>query len=321
MMLETTASGPMSWEAGTLLPNDGKFELNKACLAELHAVAALIEANPLPVEALTPDDFTLPHCRALVATVKQTLEHGIGFAIIDRLPLDDLEPAMAINLHWLLMSLCGRIVAQKWDGTMVYDVTDTGRRPAAGNGVRSSKSNEGQGYHTDNSFGLPPDYVTLMCLQPAMEGGISGLITFDSIHNRMLEQHRDLLARLYQPFYYDRQREHAPDDNLISTAPVFEFDGETLRATLATDLNRQGYDLAGEDMGEEANTALAAIDAVQEEPGLGKAFTFERGQIQMLNNRRLGHRRTAYTDSSDPALKRHLVRIWLRDHGRPFYHG
>jgi len=168
---------------------------------------------------------------------------------------------------------------------------------------------------------LPPDYVTLMCLQPAMEGGISGLITFDSIHNRMLEQHRDLLARLYQPFYYDRQREHAPDDNLISTAPVFEFDGETLRATLATDLNRQGYDLAGEDMGEEANTALAAIDAVQEEPGLGKAFTFERGQIQMLNNRRLGHRRTAYTDSSDPALKRHLVRIWLRDHGRPFYHG
>ena len=93
------------------------------------------------------------------------------------------------------------------------------------------------------------------------------------------------------------------------------------RATLATDLNRQGYDLAGEDMGEEANTALAAIDAVQEEPGLGKAFTFERGQIQMLNNRRLGHRRTAYTDSSDPALKRHLVRIWLRDHGRPFYHG
>ncbi len=320
-MLETTASGPMSWEAGTLLPNDGKFELNKACLAELHAVAALIEANPLPVGALTPDDFTLPHCRALVATVKQTLEHGIGFAIIDRLPLDDLEPAMAINLHWLLMSLCGRIVAQKWDGTMVYDVTDTGRRPAAGNGVRSSKSNEGQGYHTDNSFGLPPDYVTLMCLQPAMEGGISGLITFDSIHNRMLEQHRDLLARLYQPFYYDRQREHAPDDNLISTAPVFEFDGETLRATLATDLNRQGYDLAGEDMGEEANTALAAIDAVQEEPGLGKAFTFERGQIQMLNNRRLGHRRTAYTDSSDPALKRHLVRIWLRDHGRPFYHG
>ncbi|MFP6741077.1 MAG: TauD/TfdA family dioxygenase [Alphaproteobacteria bacterium] len=311
----------MSWEAETVLPNDGIFELDRACLAELQAAAALIEANPLPVEALLPDDFPLPHCRALMATVKQNLEHGTGFAIIDRMPLDDFEPAMAINLHWLLMSLCGRIVAQKWDGTMVYDVTDTGRRPAAGNGVRSSKSNEGQGYHTDNAFGLPPDYVTLMCLQPAMAGGISGLATFDSIHNRMLDRHGDVLARLYQPFYYDRQREHAPDDSLISTGSIFEFDGETLRATLATDLNRQGYELAGEDMGDEARAALAAIDAVRQEPSLGKVFSFERGQIQLVNNRRIGHRRTAYTDSPDPALKRHLIRIWLRNHGRPFYHG
>jgi hypothetical protein len=311
----------MSWEAETLLPNDGTFELTTTCLAELRAVAALLEANPLPVEALEADDFSLPHCRDLMALVKQALETGIGFAVIDRLPLDDMEPALAIKLHWLLMSLCGRIVAQKWDGTMVYDVIDTGLRPAAGNGVRSSKSNEGQGYHTDNSFGLPPDYVTLLCLQPAMEGGISGLITFDSVHNRLLDRHRDLLARLYQPFYYDRQREHAPDDSLISTGPVFEFDGETLRATLATDLNHQGHFLARKDMGEEAKAALAAIDAVMEEPGLGKVFTFERGQIQMVNNRRLGHRRTAYTDSPDPALKRHLVRIWLRNHGRAFYHG
>ncbi len=320
-MLAPKATGPMSWEAETLLPNDGIFELDRACLAELEAVAALIEANPLPVEALTPDDFSLPNCRAVMATVKQNLEHGTGFAIIVRLPLDDPEPAIAINLHWLLMSLCGRIVAQKWDGAMVYDVTDTGRRPTAGNGVRSSKSNEGQGYHTDNSFGLPPDYVTLMCLQPAMEGGISGLITFDSVHNRLLDCHRDLLARLYRPYHYDRQREHAPDDSLISTTPIFEFDGVAVRAALATDLNHQGYHLAGEDMGEEAKAALDAIDAVLEEPGLGKVFTFERGRIQMVNIRRLGHRRTAYTDSNDPALKRHLIRIWLRNYDRPFYHG
>ena len=139
--------------------------------------------------------------------------------------------------------------------------------------------------------------------------------------NRLLEHHGNLLVRLYQPFYYDRQREHAPDDSLISTAPVFEYDGETLRATLATDLNRQGYDLAGEDMGDEARAALAAVDTVQDGPGLGKVFSFERGQIQMVNNRRIGHRRTAYTDSPDPALKRHLIRIWLRNYGRPFYHG
>ena len=134
-MLETMASGPMSWEADTPLANGGIFELTQPCLAELHTVAALLEANPLPVEAVVADDFALPQCRDLMAKASHVLDHGIGFAIIDRLPLDDLGPAMAIKLQWLLMSLCGRIVAQKWDGTMVYDVTDTGRRPATGNGV------------------------------------------------------------------------------------------------------------------------------------------------------------------------------------------
>ena len=321
MIRETLATGPMAWEAETLLPNDGRIELSEDCLAELKALAAELEANPLPVEALTVDDFPLPHCRDVMAAVRRTLDCGLGFAIIDRLPLDQMAPATAIKLQWLLISLCGPLVAQKWDGAMVYDVTDTGRKPAAGNGVRASKSNEGQRYHTDNCFGLPPDYVALLCLQPAREGGISGLITFDSVHNRLLENHRHLLARLYQPFHTDRQREHAPDDSLISSRSIFEFDGETLRAALATDLFHQGYHLAGEAMDEEGKAALAAIGDVMEQPGLGKVFTFERGQIQIVNNRRLGHRRTAYEDGPDPALKRHLIRLWVRHEGRAFYHG
>ena len=321
MMRETMASGPMSWEAETLLPNDGKIELTEACLAELRTLAEELEANPLPVEALDADDFSMPHCQELIASIKQTLDSGLGFAVINRLPLDDFEPTTAIKLYWLLMSLCGRIVAQKLDGTMVYDVTDTGLKPAAGSGVRSSKSNEGLGYHTDNSFGVPPDYVALLCLHPAMDGGISGLIAFDSVHNRLLEHHRDLLARLYRPFYFDRQREHAPDDRLTSTRPIFEIEGETLRATLATHLIRQGYFLAGTEVDEETEAALNTIEQVMDAPGLGKVFAFERGQIQIVNNRRVGHRRTTYEDCPDAARKRHLIRIWVRNHGRAFYHG
>lgn len=321
MMLETKVGGPMSWEAGTLLPNDGKIELSAECLTELLALARDLEANPLPAEALKAEDFALPRCRELMATVRLALDSGLGFAIIDRLPLDEIEPMTAIKLQWLLISLTGPIVAQKWDGTMVYDVTDTGRKPAAGNGVRASKSNQGQGYHTDNSFGLPPDYVALLCLHPAMEGGISGLVSFDSVHNRLLDRHPDLLPRLYQPFHIDRQREHAPNDAPIARQSIFEYDGETLNVALGTDLNRQGYVLAGEDMDSDGVAALCAIEAVMEEPGLGKVFQFERGQIQILNNRRLGHRRTAYEDSPDAETKRHLIRLWVRHQGRAFYHG
>ena len=60
---------------------------------------------------------------------------------------------------------------------------------------------------------------------------------------------------------------------------------------------------------------------IPERAGLGKMFKFERGQIQIVNNRRLGHRRTAFRDWDEPERRRHLVRIWLRKTGRPFYQG
>ena len=41
------------------------------------------------------------------------------------------------------------------------------------------KSNQGQGYHTDNAFNTPPEFVALFCLRPAMEGGVSGLVSMD----------------------------------------------------------------------------------------------------------------------------------------------
>ena len=70
-----------------------------------------------------------------------------------------------------------------------------------------------------------------------------------------------------------------------------------------------------------ATTPVARREAVPEREGLGKSFVFERGQIQVVNNRRLGHRRTAFDDWDEPERRRHLVRIWLRDEGRPFYSG
>ncbi|MCH7943387.1 MAG: hypothetical protein IIB67_09170, partial [Proteobacteria bacterium] len=97
-MLETKVGGPMSWEAGTLLPNDGKIELSAECLTELLALARDLEANPLPAEALKLEDFALPRCRELMATVRLALDSGLGFAIIDRLPRDEIEPMTAIKL-------------------------------------------------------------------------------------------------------------------------------------------------------------------------------------------------------------------------------
>ena len=320
-ILEHPLNSPMTWKADTLLDNDGLVTIDTACKSELLALAKDLAANPLPTVALDPADFDLPACRALTSQVRAILEEGIGFAIIDKLPLDEVDVETAKKLYWILMSMIGKAVAQKWDGTLLYDVTDTKQKSLAGSGVRSSKTNGGQDYHTDNAFNLPPDYVALMCLQPAMEGGVSGLVSFESAYNLMLERHPDKIARLYEPFYFDRQREHAPDDNLTNFKPVLTYDGKVLASNFSPRLVHQGYAMEGVELDEAGRQALEAFGEITEQDGLGKTFVFERGQIQIVNNRQLGHRRTAYTDWPDEKDKRHLVRIWLRKDGRPFYQG
>ena len=84
---------------------------------------------------------------------------------------------------------------------------------------------------------------------------------------------------------------------------------------------RQGHKMLNMAMDERTRESLESLDAVMEDPALGKSFAFEAGQIQIVNNRRLGHRRTGFKDWPEPERKRHLVRIWLRDEGRRTYHG
>lgn len=318
-MIDRELDGPIAWTGETLAPEEGRARLGPACVAELLAVAALLRANPLPAPALDPADFDLAHCRRAMAGIKSALEHGPGFAIVDRLPLERLARAEAVSLFWLLASLIARPVAQKWDGTMVYDVRDLGRPP--GNGVRPDITNVEQSFHTDNSYNLcPPEHVGLLCLHPAMEGGVSRLVSLVSAHNEM-RRRPDLLARLYQPFYFDRQREHAPDDTPVTHHPIFEADAERLHGRLSRFQVRNGQALAGETLDALGEAALDELDRVMERPEMKMDFHFEAGQIQFVNNRQIGHKRTAFRDWPDPERKRHLVRLWLRDRGRPFYNG
>ena len=223
-------------------------------------------------------------------------------------------------MWWLLASLVARPVAQKWDGTSIYDVTDLGRPP--GNGVRPDVTNAEQNFHTDNSYNhVPPHYVGLMCLRTAMEGGVSGIVSFATAHEEMRKRHPDLLPRLYQPFYFDRQREHAPDDVMTTHHPMLEDKDGRLIARLSHFQVKNGQKLAGVPLDAQGAAALQAFEAILNEPGMSARFQFQPGQMQLIDNRALGHKRTAFRDWPEPERKRLLVRLWLRDSGSRAYNG
>ena len=311
---------PRAWTTTDLPDAAGLVTLDNDCLRELLELADVLAANPLPILSLRSDDFSLTSCKALMTTVVEQLDHGPGFAIIDRLPLELLETQTATALYWLLASMIDRPVAQSWDGKMLYDVRDSGKQP--GNGVRPDITSASQNLHTDNSYNLcPPDYVALLCINTAMKGGVSQLVSFHAVHNYMRGNCPKLLARLYQNYIFDRQREHAPGDVKVIRHPLFTWDGTQLLGRLSKRMVIQGYELAGQDIDEESSAAISALEAIMTQPEMMKEFNFQPGQIQIINNKTIGHARTGFMDWPEPERKRHLIRLWLRRKGRAFYNG
>lgn len=308
------------WLAAEVDPRDCVISLRDEGLAEIDEMTAAMARYPLPLLLRRPAHFEMRALAAVMAQVQERLANGTGVAVIDALPLDRLDSDAAKAVFWVLGQLLGQPVAQKWDGTMLYDVMDKGQQYSYG--VRGSYTNVELLFHTDNAFAvLPPEYVALLCIRPALEGGVSRFCSISAVHNRMLEDYPDELERLYRCVLWDRQAEHATGAPKITKAPVFRFHEGELSARLNVSLIRKGYDVAGVAMDSETRDAVAALEEVADSPELWFELPIERGQLQFLNNQSIAHYRSEFRDDENPARKRHLVRTWHRDQGLPTYDG
>jgi hypothetical protein len=321
LIRDTPLSGPIVWDRDTLAPDDGKIHIDDACIAEIDSFLAFLRRNPLPTLLLDAADYDLPLCTAMMARARDILHNGVGFVILDKLPVHTYTLEESKAVYWLLGQLVGRPVAQSFDAKMIYDVKDLARTYSTS--VRGDTTSKGQNFHTDNNYNLcPPHYVALFCLNPAMSGGINSIVSFYSVYNEMLKRHPiELVERLYKPYLANRQREHAPGDPMVLSRPLFTYDGARLNCKLSHHQTLSGYHLAGRTIDPLGLEAMETLESIMKEERWNREFFFERGQIQMVDNRRCGHRRTAFEDFAEPERKRHLLRIWLRNEGRRSYQG
>lgn len=315
-ILHETIEGGRAWKRETVTPADWLVPLPQTCVAELDEVVNFLRKYPGPVAplTLTPQMFELTACADVMDQVREQLQCRVGLAILDRVPVERYSVEESRTIGWLLASLLGQVVAQKWDGTRLYDVKDSGK--PLGYGVRRSVTNLEQDFHTDGGWlWLPPAAIGLFCLQPARHGGLSRCASLYTVHNELLQRHPDLLARLYRPFWWDRQAEHAPDDVRVSRHPVYQYDGHTLMARYYEDYVYKGHTLAGTELDAAGGAALAAMRAILEAPENWVEFRVEKGQLQYVNNRQFAHSRTAFGDAPGMLSQRHMLRLWNRDEG------
>jgi alpha-ketoglutarate-dependent taurine dioxygenase len=320
LMLEEDARDSRAWRRRDLSPGHWLVPLPPRCVDELDAVVCQVRREPLPTVLLDPGQFSLAACAEVMDRVREKLRTSVGLAVLDRVPVEQYTIPENQALAWLLGSLLGRLVAQKWDGTMLYDVRDTGK--ALEYGVRRSVTNLDLTFHTDAPWlELPPELVGLYCINPARDGGVSRFISLCTVHNELRRRHADLLPRLYRPFPWDRQAEHGPDDAKIARRPVFRYNGRSLMGGFNERLITSGANLADEPLDGEGREALEVMQSIVDLPELWVEFTIERGQVEYINNWQFAHSRTDFADASEPHLKRHMIRLWNRDQGRRSFHG
>ncbi len=317
-IIQASIPAPQAWHGPDLADDDFVVKLTPDCMAELEAIVAEQTKAPVPTIVLEPRHFELKACRALMDGVRTRLDKGLGFVILDRLPVDRWSQERVTDVYWLLGSLLETPVAQEWSGKMVYDVRYDGQGYTAD--TRTALTPEGLDMHNDSSMGeAPANYISLLCLQTAREGGKSSLSSAYAAHNHFATQHPDLLPRLYQPFYRDKQEYQAPD--VENWYPIFASDNGGLRIRFNIRPIRRGYKKTGRVLDNAGNEAVEVLNNFLIDPAHRHDFWMERGQIQILNNRTIVHGRTPYVDFDEPAKRRHLIRLWLRAGDRRQFRG
>ena len=309
-----------TWKRTDLKPSDWTVKLGKASLKELDAVVAELRRQNLPLHMLRPDLFKLTATIAHMKDARKRAYNGIGFAIVDRLPLDKWSLDEAKAVQWLILSTISQPVAQESSGQIFRDIKETpdSERSQYNTGLTQKRLT----FHTDNSGNRNvPNFTALLALYAAEEGGLSEYCTLYSLYNAMMKDAPDQLERLFQPFYHNRQDIQVPGEPDVIWAPAVGYDGKKLLSRISLNKIPTGYARIGKELDNLGRDALESVYSVIRKNDLSAKYMLDRGQVLIFNNREGLHHREGFTNGKTVDKQRHLVRMWLRDEGRPFFDG
>jgi len=305
---------PKAWAPGDLKPADWRLALPEAAIAELTKAIAELDKSRTPFPQVKSDAFELGNCRNFMDTARDALERGPGFVVVSRLPTESWGIDGLRYAWWLLGSLVAAPQPQYIEGHWLYDVRwlgDWAKDDEQGRRLRDAEIKA----HTDESLkDIGPRYTGLLWAAKARAGGNSRVASCAFAHDLLLEEHPDLLQRLYQPFFFHPAR--PVDPNAVHWHPVFRRIDGRVRCQFARD-----YILGGAKRWDQPLDALGAeavdrLEEILERYSLD--FPMEPGEFEILDNDFITHGRSQHVDWAETNQRRHLLRLWLGTSGIPF---
>ena len=274
---------------------------------ELDAALRQAKSRSADVLDLGVEDFPLRDLRQKLAGIDQELLHGRGFVRLSALDADRYSDADLTLLYWGIGLHLGDPWPQNKYGHVLGDVIDQGKTiedpTARGNELGSIALD----FHTDGS-----DYVGLMCLHEAEQGGLSLIANAVAIHNEMVDQRPDLAEALYEPLPWDFRGEQA-DGGLpyYMRAPFTEHAGRFFLFCVPQYIRASQRHASAPRLTDVQLEALTMLENLARREDLHVAMPLRRGEMQFIYNYHVFHGRTEYRDPVPPAPRRHLKRLWL----------
>lgn len=289
------------------------YQLTENDIKDLEAAAQHFQSLGLDVGEISAETFPLNSFGSHVAQLKQTMLTGAGIQVLRGLPIENYSQAFAATIFCGIGAHIGSARSQNADGHILGHVRDIGADANDPNS-RIYQTCERQTFHTDSA-----DVVGLICIREAKEGGMSLLVSAESIYNRMKKERPDLLAKLFDPIATDRRGEIPVGAKPYMEIPVLNWH----EGYLTVFFQRQYIDSAQRFEGAMRLTpehieALDMFDALANDPDLCFGMQLEPGDMQFVYNHSQLHDRTGFLDWPDASKRRHLMRLWLSiDGDRP----
>ncbi|HJU19134.1 MAG TPA: TauD/TfdA family dioxygenase [Stellaceae bacterium] len=290
--------------------DDRKKALYVLSAAEIDEIDAALHhlrsSGDVDFPAITPASFPLPRFGRSLAALSDELRDGQGFFLLRGLPCDRYAIDDIARIYVGLMSHLGQLIPQSYRGELLGHVMDVSDIEAQARGYHAGGA---QGMHTDNC-----DVVSLLCVRAAKAGGTSRIVSAGAVHNRLLEQHPDLLGLLYRGFVFRRMDLDAQFGSGISSKKIAIFSRESGQLTCAMNGSyiRRAVAAGEAEITSEQITALNEFKRIASSPEYYLDMNIGKGDIQFLNNRVILHGRTNYEDWPDFERRRHMMRIWLQ---------
>ena len=303
---KTISDSDMCWD-NTLENSPEKFSvvLNSKSLDELLT-------NRIKIPNEDPNDFKF--LKEYVKTLKnKILINGCGFFVINGHELSNLSLDEKRSIYTIISKIIGELLEQNKDHEKVVVIKDLGKTMKTGGRYHQTK--EGGSYHTDGShiFKNPPDYVGLLCINPAKSGGVSKFMSAYTIHNKLLKKQK-LQKILYEKFHHDKKNENVGEENATRFEPIFQFVNNELKFKYQRELIFTGHEKAKQPLTQIQIQAIKFLEEILSNSDQVTAYALKSGDMMFSNNRWLIHDRTLFEDFEDEKLKRLLLRTWIREH-------